>query len=106
MSEEICHRDQNRLDYIFEQVKTLSDVVDELRTEVKDLKKVSFNAKRDMLFECTKLNCKIDHVRPCVVGNVKTYFKNVKDLTATEEIRQFTENNQVVPKYIWQCSYS
>lgn len=100
MSEEICHRDQDRLDYIFEQVKALSDIVDELRIEVNNLKKVSLRAKReDISFECTKVNC--SHVGPCVVDNVKTYFRNVKDLTETEKIRQLSGNSQVIIKHIF-----
>ncbi|XP_019699998.1 uncharacterized protein LOC109504459 [Harpegnathos saltator] len=100
MSEEICHRNQDRLDHIFEQVKVLSGVVDELRTEVNNLKEISLNAKREEdLFECTKVINEIDHVRPCVVvGKVKTYLENVRDLAATEEICQLAENNQVISK--------
>lgn len=96
MSEEICHRDYDKLDHIFEQVKALSDVVDELRIEVNNLKKVSLSARReDVLFGCTKVNREIDHVRPFVLSKIKTYFRDVRDLTATEQV-QLVGNGQVV----------
>lgn len=99
MSKKIYYHDQDRLDNIFEQVKALSGVVDELRTEVDNLKKISLSARRkDILFECTKVNCEIDRIRPFVLGEVETYTRDVRDLTTTETICQLVENSQVVFK--------
>lgn len=95
MSKEICHRHQCKLNQILEQVEALSDVVDELRTELNTyLKKISFNVNReDICFESLKGNNKIDYVSPNVLQKVKTYFKNIGFSTKINET--LIKNSQV-----------
>lgn len=97
MSKEICHRDQRKLDEILEQIKALSDVVDELRAELDDLRKISLNTNgENVLLESAEANNKIDHVRSSVLREVKRY---VRGSTATKETCQLAESNQVFLKW-------
>lgn len=103
MSKNICHHDQYKLNQIFEQVKAISNVVDELRIALNDLKKASLdvNYKR-VLFESTKENNKINYVKSTVLRKVRTYFRNTGTCTKIDEVHQLTDNTQVFVKYIRQ----
>lgn len=85
MSKKICRRDQCKLNQILEQVEALSDVVDELKTELNHLKKISFNVNREnVCFESVKENNKIDSVSPNVLQ--KAYFENIRFCVKTDEM--------------------
>lgn len=95
MSKKICHPDQYKLNQILEQVKALSDVVDELRIALNDLKKASVNVNRKTAFlELTKEN-KIDYVKPIVLRNMETYFNNTGICTRIDETHPVTKNTEV-----------
>lgn len=101
MSKKICHHDQYKLNQIFDQVKALSDVVDELRMALNDLKKASLDVNRERIFfESTKENNKIDYVKPTVLQ--KMNFRNTKICTKNDETHQLVNNTQVFIKYIGQ----
>lgn len=105
MSKKIYYRDQYKLNQILEQVKALSDVVDELRMALNDLKKASLNVNHQTgFFESTKKNNKVDYVKPTILRNMKTYFKNNGICTRIETYRA-AKNTQVFIKYIGQCSF-
>lgn len=102
MSKNICYRDQYKLNQILEQVKALSDVVDELRMALNDLKKPSLNVNHEIgFFETTKENNKVDYVKPTILRNIKTCFKNNGICTRLETYRA-AKNTQVFIKYIEQ----
>lgn len=101
MSKKICHHDQYKLNQIFDQVKALSDVVDELRMALNDLKKASLDVNRERIFfESTKENNKIDYVKPTVLQ--KMNFRNTEICTKNDETHQLVNNTQVFIKYIGQ----
>jgi len=95
MSKQICHCDQCKLNQILEQVETLSDVVDELRTELKHLKKLFFYMNHEnTYFESVKENNKIDYANPRVLRKVK-YFEDIEVSTKSNETYELTKNSQV-----------
>lgn len=102
MSKKICYRDQYKLNQILEQVKALSDVVDELRMVLNDLKKASLHMNHEIgFFETTRENNKVDYVKPIILRNMKTCFKNNGICTRLETHRA-RKNIQVFIKYIEQ----
>jgi len=94
MSKQIYHCDQRKLNQILEQVEALSDVVDELRTELKHLKKLFvYMNHENIYFESVKENNKIDYANPSVLR--KAYFENIEVSTRTNETCELTKNSQV-----------
>lgn len=91
MLREICCHDQRKLYQILEQVKTLSDVVDELKAEVNNLKKEPLYANRENIL-CTPIK-RDNHVKPGISFKVKRYFKNL--ITPTTVENQFARDCQV-----------
>jgi len=95
MSKQICHCDQRKLNQILEQVEALSDVVDELRTELKHLKKLFFYMSHENIcFESVKENNKID-ANPSILRKIKAYFENIEVSTRTNETYELIKNSQV-----------
>lgn len=95
MSKKLCHPDQYKLNQILEQVKALSDVVDELRMALNDLKKTSVNVNRETaFFGLTKEN-KIDYVKPIVLRNMETNVSNIGICTRIDETHPVTKNTEV-----------
>lgn len=95
MSKEICHCDQRKLNKIFEQVQALSDVVEELKAELNELKTTFLSVHREnVLFQSANVN-KIDYFRPNALREVRRHLTNTKESTC-KEICKFTKNNQVV----------
>ncbi|KAM0733346.1 hypothetical protein ACS0PU_012895 [Formica fusca] len=110
MSEKICHPDQYKLNQILEQVKALSDVVNELRMALNDLKKASVNVNREIVFfEPIKEDNKVDYVKPTVLQNMKTYFSNTGICTRIDETHQIAKNTEAwkscstSPNYVVHC---
>ncbi|XP_070160090.1 uncharacterized protein [Polyergus mexicanus] len=99
MSKKICRSDQYKLNQILEQVKALSDVVDELRMALNDLKKASVN-REIVFFEPIKENNKVDYVKPTVLRNMKTYFSNTGICTRIDETHQIAKNTEIHVIYL------
>ncbi|XP_011697632.1 PREDICTED: uncharacterized protein LOC105455765 isoform X4 [Wasmannia auropunctata] len=98
MSRKICHRDRE-LSQILEQVEALSAVVDELRTELNHLKKVSCSVNHEnVCFESVNENNKIDYVRPSVLRKVRAYFESIGVSARINETCELTKNNQTLKK--------
>lgn len=94
MSEEISCRDKCKLNHLLEQVNILSCVVDELRTEVNDLKKMHLDVDHgNVCFDSTKE--KNNQIESNVVEKVKTYCRNIGISAKTEETRRFTQSIKV-----------
>lgn len=101
MSRKIYYRDQCKLNQILEQVEALSDVVDELRTELNHLKKISFNINHENIcFEIIKKNNKIDYTNPNVLQKVKAYFEGIGVSIRNDKTCGLAKNNQVFLEYI------
>lgn len=102
MSKKICHRDREyKLNQILEQVEALSDVVDELRTELNYLKKIPFNVNQENIyFEYVKDNKKIDYASPSLWQKVKRYFETDGVSTKIDETCELARNSQVFLEYI------
>lgn len=97
MSNEICHRDQHKINQMLEQIRVLSNVVDDLRREINNFKKISISVDDQNVFlECTNENTKtVDHVESSLLGKVKPCFKNTGASARTEETCRSTQNIQV-----------
>ncbi|XP_036138947.1 uncharacterized protein LOC105829606 [Monomorium pharaonis] len=93
MSKKICHRNQCRLNQILEQVEILIDVVDELRTELNHLKKISFN-------KVLKKETDQEPIRFSVIyGSLKFFknkiIKNIQSIRKTAQSLNSTKNKCV-----------
>jgi len=98
MSQEICHRNQHKINQIFKQVKVLSDIVDELKSEINILRKISTSRNdQNVFFESTRENSKvIDHIESSLLREINTYFRNTGASAKTKETKnQFAGNIQV-----------
>lgn len=76
-------------------MEALLDVVNELRTELNYLKKISFNINHEnVCFETIKENNEIDYA-PNIIQKVKAYFENIRASTRTDETCGLAKKNQV-----------
>lgn len=95
MSKKICRHDQCKLSHILEQVEALSDVVDELRTELNHLKKISLNENRENICSESINENKIDYVSLNMLQKVKAYFENFGFSAKINVTHRLAKNSQI-----------